>query len=134
MVATTRETLNLWIFEALRLLRKNDGRYRVRDLINDLDKQLDLTPQQRSLNNSGRPRWVTSFRFHSIGLVKAGLVKKERGFWRLANPEDVDLDKLTPESLADLCDQRYHDWLEKRDKAAGESGVSPRPENSSRKK
>jgi hypothetical protein len=126
MVGTSREALNLWIFEALRLLQANNGRYRVRDLINDLDKKLDLTPQQRSLNNSGHRRWVTSFRFHSIGLVKAGLIKKERGFWRLVNTEDVDIKKLTPESLADLCDRRYHEWLEKRDKEAGESGVSPR--------
>lgn len=121
----TREKLNLWIFEALRLLRANNGRYRSRDLINDLEKRLDLTQQERSLNNSGHRRWLTSFRFHSIGLVKAGLVKKEGGFWRLVNTEGVDLEKLTPESLAALCDQRYREWLEKRDKEAGESGVSP---------
>jgi len=126
MSATTKEKLNLWIFETLRLLQANNGRYRARDLINDLEKKLDLTPQERSLNNSGHRRWVTSFRFHSIGLVKDGLVKKEEGFWKLVNTEGVDLDKLTPKSLAALCDQRYRDWLEKRDKEAGESGVSPR--------
>jgi hypothetical protein len=122
----TREKLNLWIFEALRVLRANNGRYRSRDLINDLEKRLDLTQQERSLNNSGLRRWTTSFRFHSIGLVKAGLVKKEGSFWRLVNTESVDLEKLTPESLGALCDQRYREWLERRDKEAGESGVSPR--------
>ena len=122
----TRERLNFWIFEALRLLRANNGRYRSRDLINELEKTLDLTPQERSLNNSGHRRWQTSFRFHSIGLVKAGLVKKEGGFWKLVNTEGVDLEKLTPKSLAALCDQRYREWLERRDKEAGETGVSPR--------
>jgi len=125
MSAASQDNLNLWTFEAIRLLRENNGRYRARDIINDLEKKIDLTPEQRSLNNSGHRRWVTSFRFHSIGLVKAGLVKKEAGFWKLVNTEGIDLDKLTPKSLAALCDQRYREWLEKRDQEAGESGVSP---------
>jgi len=125
MSAASQDSLNLWNFEAIRLLRANNGRYRARDIISDLEKKIDLTPEQRSLNNSGHRRWVTSFRFHSIGLVKAGLVKKEAGFWKLVNTEGIDLDKLTPKSLAALCDQRYREWLDKRDKEAGESGVSP---------
>lgn len=43
----------------------------------------------------------------------------------MINTEGVDLDKLTPKSLAALCDRRYRDWLEMRDREAGESGVSP---------
>lgn len=121
---STKDKLNLWLLEAIRLLQENDGKYRSRDLIRDLEKRLDLTPEEKSLNNSGQARWVTSFRFQSIGLVKAGLVKKEAGFWKLTNDSGVDLDSLTPTTLSELCDKKYNEWLEKRDQEAGESGVS----------
>ncbi|MBU2504036.1 MAG: DUF262 domain-containing protein [Nanoarchaeota archaeon] len=119
-----KEKLNQWSFEAIRLLQENGGKYRSRDLIRDLEKRLDLSNDEKSLNNSGQPRWLTSFRFHTIGLVKAGLIKKEKGFWWLTNEDGIDLDKLTPKSLAELCDKRYQQWLEKREQEAGETGVS----------
>jgi hypothetical protein len=56
MSATTKEKLDLLIFEAIRLLRQNNGRYRSRDLITDLEKKLDLNPHERGLNNSGNRR------------------------------------------------------------------------------
>ncbi len=121
---STKDKLNSWLLEAIRLLQENDGKYRSRDLIRDLEKRLDLTPEEKSLNNSGQARWVTSFRFQSIGLVKAGLVKKEGGFWKLTNDSEIDLDSLTPASLSELCEKKYNEWLEKRDQEAGESGVS----------
>jgi hypothetical protein len=77
MSTASQDELNLWSYEAIRLLQANNGRYRARDIISDLEKRIDLTPEQKSLNNSGNRRWVTAFRFHSIGLVKAGLVRKE---------------------------------------------------------
>lgn len=79
----TREKLNKWSLETIRLLQENGGKYRSRDIIRDLGKRFDLSQYEKSLNNSGQARWITSFRFHSIGLVKAGLIKKEKGFWRL---------------------------------------------------
>lgn len=121
----TKEKLGSWLLEALKLLQANDGKYRSRDLIRDLEKRLELSPEEKSLNNSGQARWVTNFRFQSVGLVKAGLITKENGIWKIINKENVDIDALTPLSLSDLCDKKYKEWLEKRDIEAGESGVSP---------
>ena len=124
MDTISKEKLNQWSLEAIRLLQENGGKYRSRDIIHDLGKHLDLSQYEKSLNNSGQARWGTSFRFHTIGLVKAGLIKKEKGFWWLTNEDEIDLDKLTPESLATLCDNKYREWLEKRDREANETGVS----------
>lgn len=124
MDITNKEKLNKWSFEAIRLLQENGGKYRSRDIIRDLEKRLDLSQYEKSLNNSSQARWVTSFRFHTIGLVKAGLIKKEKGFWWLVNEDGIDLNKLTPWSLAELCDKRYREWLEKREQEAGEAGIS----------
>lgn len=121
----TKEKLNLWLLEAIKLLQENEGKYRSRDLIRDLEKRLDLTPEEKGLNNSGQARWVTAFRFHSIGLVKARIVKKEGGFWKLTNEDDIDLNSLTPDSLQEICEKRYQLWMEERDREAGVSGVSP---------
>lgn len=125
MDAIIRKKLDQWSLEAIRLLQENGGKYRSRDLIRELEKRIDLSNHEKSLNNSGHARWVTSFRFHTIGLVKAGLIKKESGFWKLTNEDNIDLDKLTSESLATICDTAYKEWLEERDKEAEESGVSP---------
>lgn len=80
MNTTRKEKLNKWSLEAIRILQESGGKYRSRDLVRDLEKRLDLSNVEKSLNNSGQPRWLTSFRFHTIGLVKAGIIKKEKSF------------------------------------------------------
>lgn len=125
MASTNKERLNGWMLEALHLLMANHGRYRSKDLLNDLEKRFDLTDEEKSLNNSGQRRWTTAFRFHSIGLVKAGLVKKEQGFWKLGDNIDIDLQSITAEELGAYCDKKYQEWKERKDAEAGETGVSP---------
>ena len=125
MASTNKERLNGWMLEALHLLMANHGRYRSKDLLNDLEKRFDLTDEEKSLNNSGQRRWTTAFRFHSIGLVKAGLVKKEQGFWKLGDDIDLDLGSITAEELGAYCDKKYQEWKERKDVEAGETGVSP---------
>jgi len=125
MRAIPKEKIDGWLLEAVWMLRENEGKYRARDLVRDLEKRLDLTPHEKSLNDSGQIRWLTAFRFRSIGMVKAGLVGKEGGFWKLVNKDGIDLDALTPESLAKICHDKYAEWKEKRDQEAGESGISP---------
>ncbi|OGG49373.1 hypothetical protein A2704_04325 [Candidatus Kaiserbacteria bacterium RIFCSPHIGHO2_01_FULL_54_36b] len=111
----TKERRAEYNYVALQLIRENGGRYRSRDFPRDIPKRIKLTPYEQSLNNTGRPRWETSFRFHSIGLVKAGLVTKEKGFWTITNKPDVDLDKFTVESLMSYCDDAYRRWAEERE-------------------
>ena len=47
-------------------------------------------------------------------MVKAGLIVKGRGFWKLTNNDGIDLDRLTPQSLMTICDQKYKAWRRKR--------------------
>jgi len=122
---STTQQLNDWLLVALKLIQENGGKYRSRDLISDLGKTLDLTPEEKSLTNTGHVRWVTAFRFHSVGLVKARIIKKEGGFWKITDEHGLNLDELTSESLSEVCDRRYKEWKDSRDHEAGKSGVSP---------
>lgn len=119
----TKERRAEYNYIALQLIRENGGRYRSRDFIRDMPNRLNLTPYELSLNNAGHPRWDTSFRFHSIGLVKAGLVTKGKGLWTLVNKPDVDFDKFTVESLMNYCDDAYRNWVEGRQSEADDGNV-----------
>lgn len=119
----TRERRAEYNFIALQLIRENGGRYRSRDFSRDIPKRLKLTPHELSLNNTGRSRWETSFRFHSIGLVKAGLVAKEKGYWQVVNTPNVDLDKFTVETLMNYCHDAYQSWYEERERELAETSV-----------
>lgn len=100
---------------ALHLLEKHGGRLRARELVQLLEESLDLTPYERSLNNSGSPRWLTNFRFYSIGMVMAGLVEKSDGYWKLINTPGIDIDALTVPELKRLCDTAYKEWKSRQD-------------------
>jgi len=118
----TKERRAEYNFTALSLIRQNGGRYHTRDFARAMAKNLNLSPYELSLNNTGRPRWETSFRFHSIGLVKAGLIVKEAGYWKLVNTPEVDLDKFTVTSLMHFCDEGYQRWNESRQSVLSETG------------
>ena len=47
--------------------------------------------------------------------MKAGLVVKGQGTWKLTDTPDIDLNKLTAESLMNYCDEAYRRWAEERD-------------------
>ena len=112
-----------WEIEAIKLLRENNGSSRSRDLVRDLEKRIEFTKYEQTLNKSGQKRWLTAFRFSTIGLVKAGLIIKEGRLWKLVNKDNINLDELTPESLEKICEEKYNLWREERDRQAGESGV-----------
>jgi len=96
--------------QALKLLQQHGGRLPSRELVSLLEQELELTPHERSLNNSGQPRWLTAFRFYSIGLVKARIIKKEDGFWKLINEPKIDISQLNLQDLKRICDQAYQEW------------------------
>lgn len=109
-----KEIVAARIFEyeliALKLLQENGDRLPSRDLVRLLESKLDLSPYERSLNNSGQPRWLTAFRFFSIGMVKAKLITKEKGYWKLINEPKIDINNLQIADLKRICDTAYQEW------------------------
>lgn len=95
---------------ALQLLHEHGDRLPSRDLVKLLEEKLDLTAHERSLNNSGQPRWLTAFRFYSIGMTKAKLIVKEKGYWKLINEPKIDIETLELSELKRICDTAYQEW------------------------
>jgi hypothetical protein len=122
MTTTVAERNYEYELNALKLLKENGGRLPSRELVELLESRLDLTPYERSLNNSGQVRWITNFRFYSIGLVKAKIVTKEKGFWKLINEPNIDIDSITVPELQRVCDTAYQEWKNAQN---NESGLSP---------
>ena len=58
-----------YMLTALMILDERGGDCPSGELITEMMKKLDLSDYEKSINNSGQHRWVTQFRFYSIGLV-----------------------------------------------------------------
>ena len=74
-------------------------------------RQTSLTSlnMKSSINNSGQYRWVTNFRFYSIGLVKAGWVEKSGRTWKLMESAQ-NFELLSPLEIFDFIVDAYGKW------------------------
>src|SRR5918996_662349 len=95
MAKITNERTGEYLKMALRVLKEKGGEYPSGELISELARRLSLTEYETSINNSGQYRWVTNFRFYSIGLVKAGWVEKNGRTWKLTK-EAQNFESLPP--------------------------------------
>ena len=66
-----------------RELIKRDGSAHGREVLAAVAREVQLTPTELSLNNSGYPRWDTNVRFHTSDCVRAGYLQKGKGNWRI---------------------------------------------------
>jgi len=98
-----------YLKESLRIVKEKGGECPSSELIKEMKNRLNLSEYEKSLNNSGQYRWLTNFRFYSIGLVKAGLIEKSRGLWILAN-KDYEFESLSPEEILNFTVESYDKW------------------------
>lgn len=98
-----------YLKESLRIVKEKGGECPSSELIKEMKNRLNLSGYEKSLNNSGQYRWLTNFRFYSIGLVKAGLIEKRRGLWILAN-KDYKFESLSPEEIFNFTVESYDKW------------------------
>ena len=120
MERITRERTGEYLKLALQILKERGGECPSNELIEEMKKRLVLSEREKSLNNSGQYRWITNFRFHSIGLVKAGIVEKARGLWILKK-QDFDFDSMQPLALLDYVSEAYDKWNQNRTRASDDN-------------
>ena len=109
MAKITSERTGEYLKEALCVLKEKGGEYPSGDLINEIGKRLSLTAYEKSINNSGQYRWITNFRFYSIGLVKAGWVEKSGRTWKLNDAANV-FESLSPIEIFNFTVESYDKW------------------------
>lgn len=114
MPAINRDRRGEYILLALKILEEKGGESPSSELIDEMEKRLDLSEKEKSLNKSGQRRWITQFRFASIGLVKAGWINKRRRIWYLTE-RGKDFQKYSSSEILDIMDDEYQDWASNRE-------------------
>ncbi len=112
-----------YMLTALTILDERGGDCPSGELITEMAKKLDLSDYEKSLNNSGQHRWVTQFRFYSVGLVKANWIKKQRRVWYLTE-EGKQYKNFTSDQIMEKMDKAYNEWYAKRDNDSPQSSVA----------
>ena len=105
---------------AFQLLKDAGGDLHNRELLETMERQLNLTDEERHVYDDGRPRWDVQVRFSSTGWAKAGFIRKKSGRWYLS-PEGEALIGKAPDDVYDAIHERYLAWKTKRDAERGEN-------------
>lgn len=74
-----------------------EGCLPVKEVLKEVEKRIQLTDQEQTLNNSGVLRWQTNLRFYSVDAVAAGRLVKRDGIWYITEEgrKSLSLDPLT---------------------------------------
>lgn len=74
---------------AVDIIAEHNGEYPTRLLVSEMEKRLKPQDYELSKSKSGGVRWVTKFRFWTIGLVKGGYIKKHQKVWYLTDKGEI---------------------------------------------
>jgi len=98
------------IYAGLSILRDNGKELPMRDLMEKVEKKVDLDKWAKErYEKTGYVRWESIFHFFSIDCVKAGYLIKKKGVWYLT-PEGEEALKLAPEVLLEKATMAYRKW------------------------
>ncbi len=109
MAKITSKRIGEYLLTALNILAEKGGECPTKELIKYMEERLTFTEWEKSLNNSGQFRWITTFRFYSINLTKADWIKKTGGKWILTDEGKKHI-TLSPQEIFDLSGKAYYKW------------------------
>jgi restriction system protein len=106
----SRELAARVVYAALQVLKENGGEMRSRDVMNEVEKrvELDAWAKQR-YEKTGYIRWQSILHFFTIDCVKAGFLVKKGGIWYLTT-EGEDALSLGETALLDRATAAYRTW------------------------
>ena len=106
----TRSLAARLIFAALKILKENGGEMRGRQVLEEVEKQVQLGEWERQrYEKTGYVRWRSVLHFYTIDLIKAGFLIKKKGIWFLT-PEGDSALKLGEAVLLDTATKAYREW------------------------
>lgn len=83
MADITIERTGVLVQHLMRILQSHPEGIRARDAISELAQTVELTDYERGDYKDGLQRFPRIVRFATIDLVKAGWMRKERGYWSI---------------------------------------------------
>jgi len=97
-------------YAALSILKDNGGEMPMRDLMDRIENQVELTEWDKErYEKTGYIRWQSVLHFYSIDFVKAGYLRKKQAVWYLT-PEGDEALKLSPVGLLESAQKAYKKW------------------------
>lgn len=102
--------------QALLVLKEHSGSLQSKEVMRVLSERLRLNEYELALyEKSGYVRWESVLHFYSIGLKKAGWLRKQKGYW-IITPEGEEAAKLQPLDLYNRAKIAYREWAKARPK------------------
>lgn len=95
---------------ALRILQKNDGSMSSKELVRQVEEQVELTEWEKEITKKGGIRWQNVYHFSSVDYVKAGFIVKKNNNWYLTPEGEEALKKYTPEEMHEIAQKAYREW------------------------
>ena len=101
-------------FVALEVLRDNDGKMVLAELMNEVEKREgDKILNREHKLAGGRIAWEIRAQYKTIGFVKAGFLRKDKGVWYLSAEGEKAL-KQGEDGVTQIAKKAYREWKEKR--------------------
>ena len=123
-LSRTEQSAMKTLFALLKELKDAGGELPIKELLKLLESKLDFTEWElERYEKSGYIRWQTIMTYWSVGLIKAGLLRKRSGIWFITDEGEKAL-KLGEEKLLDLVHSKYREWKKKRDEHENEDEVA----------
>ena len=113
MANITKERVTEYLQTIIQILHENGGSLSAKKMIELLEDRLNPTETELHEYENGGVRWVKVLQFSSIGLVKAGWIRKKKGTWYLTD-EGAESLKLDSKTFRSTVDNKYRHWAQSR--------------------
>ena len=97
------------LYAALAILKKNGGEMPSHQLMEEVEKQVELTPWELETTSRGGIRWQNIYHFSSVDYTRAGFLVKKNSTWYLT-PEGEKILSKSPEEIHSIAQTAYRQW------------------------
>ena len=105
------ERIGQYLKTCIDIISENNNSISSADLIKEMKKRItDLNEIELEKTKKGGSRWITVFRFHTIGLAKGGYIKKVKNVWYLTD-KGSKLKSINGKDLVNLSSEEYKNWI-----------------------
>ena len=114
-MSITRDRSMEYLQIVIKILDEHGGYLPAKEIILELEKRLKLTDEEKGVyEKTGTVKWLKIMQFQSIGLVKAGWIRKNKGIWYLTD-EGKKSQKLDFKTFKSEIHKKYQEWRASRE-------------------
>lgn len=112
------------LYNALQALKNNENELPSRNVMEWIEKNVELSEWEKErYEKTGYVRWQSILHFYTIGAIKAGYLRKQKGVWYLTE-DGLKAASRTPEELFQEIKDAYKKWDSERAEVVEKVGVT----------